>query len=237
MNIEANLIISLLKLTREGAVSLELVKKDAKLPSQLVEKLLQKLQNDGYIYLQKNVVDVDSLQRVKLAVYAVQLGADLENVSGFLRWKEFEDIAAIAFERNGYGVYRNLRFKHAGRRWEIDVVGCKKPIAVCLDCKHWHYGVYPSALRKIVEEQVERTFTFAESLPNPSVKIECVSWERIKFVPAVLLLAAGRFRFFDDVPIIPVLQLQDFLTQLPAFADSLKHLTKNMRSRATFGIQ
>lgn len=237
MNIEANLIISLLKLTREGAVSLELVKKDAKLPLQLVEKLLQKLQNDGYIYLQKNVVDVDSLQRVKLAVYAVQLGADLENVSGFLRWKEFEDIAAIAFERNGYGVYRNLRFKHAGRRWEIDVVGCKKPIAVCLDCKHWHYGVYPSALRKIVEEQVERTFTFAESLPNPSVKIECVSWERIKFVPAVLLLAAGRFRFFDDVPIIPVLQLQDFLTQLPAFADSLKHLTKNMRSRATFGIQ
>jgi len=237
LNIEANLIISLLKLTREGAVSLELVKKDAKLPLQLVEKLLQKLQNDGYIYLQKNVVDVDSLQRVKLAVYAVQLGADLENVSGFLRWKEFEDIAAIAFERNGYGVYRNLRFKHAGRRWEIDVVGCKKPIAVCLDCKHWHYGVYPSALRKIVEEQVERTFTFAESLPNPSVKIECVSWERIKFVPAVLLLAAGRFRFFDDVPIIPVLQLQDFLTQLPAFADSLKHLTKNMRSRATFGIQ
>jgi len=237
LSIEANLIISLLKLTREGAVSLELVKKDAKLPLQLVEKLLQKLQNDGYIYLQKNVVDVDGLQRVKLAVYAVQLGVDLENVSGFLRWKEFEDIASIAFERNGYGVYKNLRFKHAGRRWEIDVVGCKKPIAVCLDCKHWHYGVYPSALRKIVEEQVERTFTFAESLPNPSVKIECVSWERIKFVPAVLLLAAGRFKFFDDVPIIPVLQLQDFLTQLPAFADSLKHLTKNMRSRATFGIQ
>lgn len=236
MNIEANLIISLLKLTMEGAVSLELVKKDTKLPLQIVEKLLRKLQNDGCVYLQKSVVEADSLQRVKLAVYAVQLGADLEHVSSFLQWKEFEDIAAFAFERNGYSVYRNVRFKHAGRKWEIDVVGCKKPIAICLDCKHWHHGVYPSALRKIVEEQVERAFTFAESLPNPSVKIECVLWERIKFVPAVLLLVPGRFKFYDGVPIIPVLQLQDFLTQLPAFADSLKHLTKNMQGRATLDM-
>ncbi|MBX5328690.1 hypothetical protein HM003_04975 [Candidatus Bathyarchaeota archaeon A05DMB-5] len=237
MNIEGNLIISLLKLTREGAVSLELVKKDAKLPLQIVEKLLRKLQNDGCVYLQKSVVEADSLQRVKLAVYALQLGADVENVSSFLHWKEFEDIAALAFERNGYGVYRNVRFKYAGRRWEIDVVGCKKPIAVCLDCKHWHHGVYPSVLRKIVEEQVERAFIFAESLPNPFVKIECVSWERIKFVPAVLLLVPGRFKFYDGVPIIPVLQLQDFLTQLPALVDSLKHLTKDMRSRATLDMQ
>ncbi len=237
MNVEINLIISLLKLTSKGAVSSKIVKKDAKMPSQVAEKLLQKLQGDGLIYLRKDVVEADSLQRLKLAVYAVQSGADLENVSSFLQWKEFEDMAAIAFEHNGYKVYKNVRFKHAGHRWEIDIVSCRKPIVVCLDCKHWHHGMYPSALRKIVEEQVERTFAFAESLLGSSIKIECVSWERIKFVPAVLLLAAGRFKFFDDVPIIPVLQLQDFLTQLLAFADSLKHLTKNMQSRVTFGIQ
>lgn len=237
MNVEINLIISLLKLTREGAVSSEIVKKDVKITSQTAEKLLRKLQSDGLIYLRKDVVEADSLQRLKLAVYALQSGADLESVSSFLQWREFEDMAAVAFERNGYKVYKNVRFKHAGRRWEIDIVGCRKPIIACLDCKHWHHGMYPSVLKKIVEEQVERTFAFAESLPNPSVKIECVSWNSVKFVPAVLSLVAGRFKFYDDVPIVPILQLQDFLNQLPAYADSLKHSIKSMQERNTLDIQ
>lgn len=228
MSIERNLIISLLKLTKEGAVSAELVKKDAKIPSQVVEKLLRKMQNDGLIYLRKDVVEVNSLQRLKLAVYAMELGADIEGISSFLQWQEFENMAAVAFERNGYSVKRNLRFKHAGRKWEIDIVGCKKPMTLCVDCKHWHHGMYPSVLRKIVEEQVERTSAFAELLPSPSIKIECTSWDSIKFVPVVLSLVVGRFKFYDNVPIVPVLQLQDFLSQLPAYADSLKHFTKTV---------
>jgi hypothetical protein len=226
MSIERDLIITLLKLTRDGPVSKGIVKKDAKLPSEIVENLLRKLQNDRLIYLHKDIVEADSLQRLKLAVRTIGLGADIESVSGFLRWKEFEGIAAIAFEHNGYGVKKNLRFKHAGRRWEIDIVGFKQPIALCVDCKHWHHGMSPSALKKIVEEQVERASALAESLPNPAVKTEFVSWDFVRFVPAVLSLVAGKFKFYDDVPIVPVLQLQDFLGQLPAYIGSLKHFTK-----------
>jgi hypothetical protein len=176
--------------------------------------------------VQEDVVEADSLQRLKLAVRTIELGADIENVSSFLHWKEFEGMAAIAFEHNGYRVKSNLRFRHAGRRWEIDIVGFKQPIAVCMDCKHWHHGMSPSVLRRIVEEQAQRTFALVESLPNPAVKAEFVSWDYVKFMPAVLSLVAGSFKFYDDVPIIPVLQLQDFLSQLPAYADSLKHYTK-----------
>ncbi|MGC9345430.1 MAG: hypothetical protein ACP5ER_01375 [Candidatus Bathyarchaeales archaeon] len=156
----------------------------------------------------------------------MQLGADLERVSSFLDWKEFENIAAVAFERNGYTVNKNLRFRHAGRRWEIDIVGCKKPIVVCADCKHWHHGMYPSAIRRIVEEQVERTSALAEYLPVLAGKIECASWGRVELVPAVLSLVTARFKFYNNVPIIPVLQLQDFLSQLPAYVDLLKHFSK-----------
>jgi hypothetical protein len=226
MSIERDLIISLLKLTGDGSVSKGIVKKDAKLPSEIVENLLRKLQNDRLIYLQKDIVEVSSLQRLKLAVHIISLGADIESVSGFLQWKEFEGIAAVAFERNGYGVKKNLRFKHAGRRWEIDIVGFKQPIVVCMDCKHWHHGMSPSVLKKIVEEQVQRTSALAESLPNPTVKAEFVSWDSVKFIPAVLSLVTGRFKFYDNVPIVPVLQLQDFLGQLPAYADALKHYTR-----------
>jgi len=228
MSIEKEVIISILKLTKNGPILNKLVNEDARVTSDFAQNLLRKLQKEGLIYLQKDMIEADGLQRLKLAVYAIRLGADFERVCGFLQWKEFENVAVVAFEQNSYSVEKNLRFKHAGRRWEIDIVGCKRPIVLCVDCKHWHHGMYPSALRKIVEEQVERTFALAESLPALAGKIECTSWDMVKLVPAVLSLVAGRFKFYDNVPIVSVLQLQDFLSQLPAYVSSLKHFSKRL---------
>jgi Holliday junction resolvase-like predicted endonuclease len=228
MDIERNLIISVLKLTREGPIANAIVSRDAKIATKIVNNIVKELQKNGLIYLRDNVLEVDSVQRLKLAVHAIRLGADFERVSGFLDWKEFENIAALAFEINGYRVKKNLRFKHEGRRWEIDIIGCKKPLVVCVDCKHWHHGMYPSALKKIVEAQVERTFALAESLPRLLGEIGCTSWKKAKLVPAVLSLVKGRFKFYDDVSIIPVLQLQNFLSELPAHADTLKHFSKRI---------
>jgi Holliday junction resolvase-like predicted endonuclease len=226
MVIERELLISLLKLTREGPVLVEYVKKDARIAEDIVTRLLEKLQNEDMVYLQGGTVEVTSDNRLRLAVKAASLGADVEHVSAFLRWQEFEDIAAIALERNGYVVAKNVRFKHAGRKWEIDVVGCKKPLVACIDCKHWHHGMAPSALKRIAEAQVERTRALAESLPNVSLEIECAKWNKAKFIPAILSLTQGSFKFYDMVPIVPVLQLQDFLSQLPAYTASLKYFLK-----------
>jgi len=228
MNIERELIISILKLTKNGLISAEVVSKDAKMPSTVAKNLLKKWQNDGLVYLQNKVIKVDSVKRLKLAVHAMQLGGDLERVSSFLDWKEFENIAAIAFELNSYSVTKNLRFKHAGRKWEIDIVGCKKPIVVCVDCKHWHHGMYPSAMRRIIEEQVERTFALAESMPKLAEEIDCASWSRVKLVPTILSLMTARSKFYKKVPIVPVLQLQDFISQLPAYVNSLKHFSRRL---------
>lgn len=228
MNIERELIISVLKLTKSGPVSFEVLIKDAKISSMIAKNIVKKLQNDGLVYLRNKIINVDSLKRLKLAVRAMQLGADLEHVSSFLDWREFETIAAIAFERNGYRVKKNVRFKHAGRRWEIDIVGCKKPTLVCVDCKHWHHGMYPSTIRKIVEEQVERTLALAASLPRLAENVGCASWKRVKLVPVILSLTPARFKFYKKVPIVPILQLQDFVNQLPAHMDSLKHFTRQV---------
>jgi Holliday junction resolvase-like predicted endonuclease len=224
--IEIGLIMSILKLTKNGPASRESVNKDAKLPSDIASKLLRKLQTDGMVYLSDNNVDADAGSRLKLAIRAVALGADIERVSDFLSWQEFEDIAAIALERNGYVVAKNVRFKHAGRKWEIDIVGCKKPLVICIDCKHWRHGMAPSALKRIAEAQVERTRALAASLPHVSLEIECAKWNKAKFIPTVLSLTQGNFKFYDMVPIVPVLQLQDFLSQLPAYTESLKYFSK-----------
>ncbi|MCJ7559693.1 restriction endonuclease [Candidatus Bathyarchaeota archaeon] len=226
MSIERDLITSILKLTANGSVARERINKDAKIASDIALKLLRRLQNEDMVYLRGNIVEADGNCRLKLAVKAVVLGADVEHISGFLSWQEFEDIAAIALEKNGYVVTKNVHFKHGGRRWEIDVVGCKKPLVICIDCKHWHHGMSPAALKKIAEAQIERTRALSESLPNISLDIECAKWNKAKFIPAVLALIPCSFKFYDMVPIVPVLQLQDFLNQLPAYTESLKYFLK-----------
>jgi Holliday junction resolvase-like predicted endonuclease len=226
MVVERDLLISLLKLTKDGPVLIEDVNKDSRIALDIVRKLLEKLQNEDMIYLQGDTVKAINNNRLRLAVKAASLGADVEQISAFLRWQEFEDIAAIALERNGYVVAKNVRFKHAGRKWEIDIVGCKKPLVICIDCKHWRHGMAPSALKRTAEAQVERTRALAASLPHVSLEIECTKWNKAKFIPTVLSLTQGRFKFYDMVPIVPVLQLQDFLSQLPAYTESLKYFSK-----------
>ncbi|MEM3577420.1 MAG: restriction endonuclease [Candidatus Bathyarchaeia archaeon] len=184
------------------------------------------MQNDGFIYVKGALVEADGTQRLKLAVKALSLGADIETVSAFLQWREFEEIAATALERNGYSVSKNIHFSYAGRRWEMDVVGCRKPIVLCIDCKHWHRAISPSALKTVVAEQTQRTWAFAEALPTLAGKVECAMWDSACLVPTVLSLVAGKFKFYDNVPIVPVLQLQDFINQLPAYVESLRHFKK-----------
>src|SRR5664279_1520069 len=186
MSVERNLVISLLKLTKEGPVLIESVNKDAKIPSAVSLKLLDKLQNENLIYLKPGAVEADSNSRLKLAVKAASLGADIEQISDLLCWQEFEEIAAYALKCNGYTVQNNVRFKHKTKRWEIDVVGCKKPLVICIDCKHWQRAFASSTLKRIVDLQAQRTLALADSLPNLTLNLECSKWEKTKFIPTVL---------------------------------------------------
>jgi len=226
MVVELNLLISLLKLTGNGSALIEDVKRDARIPTEIMEKLLQNLQNHEAVYLKDGSVEVDASSRLKLAVKAVSLGADIERVSSLLCWQEFEEIAAFALRNNSYVVAKNVRFKHGGRKWEVDVVGCKKPLVVCIDCKHYHHGLSPSAMQKIAEAQVQRTEALADTLPSTTIKLDCASWDKAKFVPAILSLLPGRAKFYDEVPIVPVLQLQDFISQLPVQVEVLTYFQK-----------
>jgi Holliday junction resolvase-like predicted endonuclease len=230
MSVERNLLISLLKLTKEGPILIEDVNKDARIPSIVSSKLLDKLQNENLIYLKSTSVEVDSDSRLKIAIKATALGADIEHISDLLCWQEFEEIAAMALKNNGYIVQNNVRFKHEGKRWEIDVVGCKKPIVVCIDCKHWQRAFASSVLKRIIDLQAQRTRALAESLPNIALKLECAKWEKAKFIPAVLSLIPSAFKFYDKVPVVPVLQLQDFICQLPAYTEELRFYPKTFKT-------
>ena len=222
MQVLCEVIISILKASKGEPISRELVNSEDKFPLETTERLLQTLHNDGLVYLLDGFLQTNSSQRISLALRALELGADYERVSSFLEWREFESLAAAALEIHGYSVVRNMRFKQGGRRWEMDIVGCRRPLVVCVDCKQWRQGLCPSKLRGAIDQQVKRTMAFSEFLPSPTVRVECVSWDRAKFIPVVVSLIPASFKFHERTPVVPILQLQDFLAQLPMCTDSLR---------------
>jgi Holliday junction resolvase-like predicted endonuclease len=229
MSIERNLLISILRLTKEGPALIESVNIVARLPLSVTLTLLEKLQNEDLLYLRNGNIEVDSNCRLKLAVKAASLGAVVEHISDLLCWQEFEKIVALALKSNGYTVKNNVRFKHGLKRWEIDVVGCKNPLVVCIDCKHWQHAISDSTLKRIVNLQSQRTQALTDSLPDINLKLECVKWEKAKFIPAVLSLISSSHKFYDNIPVVSVLQLQDFICQLPAYTDDLKIFPKTFK--------
>jgi len=230
---ERNLLFHVLKLTRDGSARKEQISLEARTPQQITEEYLEKFSQAGLIELREKTVEASPIQRVKIAVQAIRLGADLERVSRALEWAEFENLAAVAFEANHFAVNRRFRFKWAGRRWEIDILGYKKPLIVCADCKHWLHGWTRSSIVKAVELQVERTRVLAEALPSIPEKINLAGWKETTLVPTIVSLVPGSFKFYNRVPTVPVLQLQNFLEELPAHTTQLLHFTAKPQKRRT----
>jgi len=228
MTAEKDVIASLLRLTKTGPIQKELLRKDARVSFQVIEDTLRKLSEGEFIRQRRGLVEVEPSQRVSVAVQAIKLGADFERICKYLEWTEFEGIAAQAFQANGFRVLRNFRFKHAGKNWEIDVLGCREPLIVCADCKHWRRGWSTAAIIKTVEAQVERTRALADALPNYYQKAQLTEWKSATIIPLILSLVPGPFKFHNNVPIVPVLQLQDFINELPLEVASLTHFKKKL---------
>jgi len=223
MAFERNFLVSVLKLTKGGPVAKELVAKDAEIPTQTANQLLKKFCEAGLIQWRHKTIEASSNQRVKTAIHAIKSGADFERVCRFLEWNEFENLAAAALEANNFAVRRCFRFKWTQRRWEIDVLGCREPIIACVDCKHWGHGWRKSAIMKAVEAQALRTKVLAEALPSLQEEVGLAHWREATLIPIVLSLVPGPLKFYNNVPIVPILQLQNFLNELQAHVMSLTH--------------
>ncbi len=224
---EKEIAASVLRLTRTGLIHKELIKKNARVSSEALEAALRQFSKMGFISLQKSWVEVSLNQRVNLAVHAVKLGCDYEQICKLLSWMEFESIAVQAFEENQFWVLKNFHFQLQGKRWEIDVLGCREPLVVCVDCKHWQHGWSRGAIIKAVEAQTERTHAFADALPSHYQKARLATWKRAIIIPLILSLVPGTFKFHNNVPIVPVLQLPSFINELPLEVTSLTRFPKN----------
>ena len=229
MSFERNMLISVLKLTKNGLALIKDVNTEARLPQTVCINLLQKLQNENILKLKNDTIEIENQGRIKLAIKAATTGADIQHISTLMDWQEFEQIAAVALKYNGYNVHNNIRFKHENKRYEIDVIGCRKPLVICIDCKHWAHTITPSTLRKIAEQQTQRTKNLSDTLPNTKLNLECTQWDTAKFAPAVISLMPSTNKFHNQVPIVPILSIQDFINQLPFQIENIQTYQKNFK--------
>jgi Holliday junction resolvase-like predicted endonuclease len=228
MTIKTDVLISILKLTNSGLVAEEAVAIDANVPVHIANNVLEGFREIGLIECENGKIEVSSNQRVKLAIHAINHGTDIERVCKVLEWTEFENFSATAFETNNFAVERRFRFKASGRRWEIDVLAYSEPIIVCVECKRWRRGWGNSAIRKIVEAQAKRTEVLAKNLQDIQREIGLDDWKQATLFPVILSLFPGPVKFYKQVPVVPILQLQNFLMEFQGHITELMHFRANL---------
>ena len=232
MTVSRDVLVSLLKLTQTGSVSRDSVQRDSRVPRLVLSRYLSELSEIDLIKEIAGSIELTPSQRIRIAFLALRTGADFRRVCTTLSWSEFEKIAADTFELNGYEVIKNFHFKHESRRWEMDIIAFEKPSIICADCKHWKHGWRRAATEKAAQAQIDRTEAFAKALPNYRQKMKLEKWQTAKVMPMILSLEAGPVKFFDGVPIVPVLQLQDFINELPANDHLLRSFCQNNLSQS-----
>ena len=175
------------------------------------KELLYTLVQNGIGTWNDDLVDFDiPHDRLQTALFAITLGATIEDVSEYLTWRDFEAITGIILEENGFDVTKNLVLTKP--RMEIDVIGKKMNLALLIDCKHWK-TMSKSALDEIVKKQIERVKRY-------------VADEDITALPVIVTLHQEGTQLVENVPIVPIMKLPSFLDEFVGNLSSLKSIGK-----------
>jgi hypothetical protein len=195
----------------EGGVSVTDFSIVTELDEISAKELLYTLVQNGIGTWNDDLVDFDiPNDRLQTALFAIKLGADVESVSEYLTWQDFESITGLILEKKDFDVTKNLILTKP--RMEIDVVGTKMDIALLIDCKHWK-TMSKSALDEIVKKQVERVKRY-------------VADESMSALPVIVTLHQEEIQFIHNVPIVPIMKLSSFLDEFVGNLDSLVSIEK-----------
>ena len=195
----------------EGGVSITDFSIVSELDEISAKELLYTLVQNGIGTWNDDLVDFDiPNDRLQTALFAINLGATIEDVSEYLTWRDFESLTGLILEEKDFDVTKNLIMTKP--RMEIDVVGKKMNTALLIDCKHWK-NMSKSALDEIVKKQIERVKRY-------------VADESMSALPVIVTLHQEEIQFVDNVPIVPIMKLSSFLDEFVGNLDSLMSIEK-----------
>ncbi len=160
-------------------------------------------------YVDSGFISFGQSDKLRTAMLAIKMGADVEDLSKMLSWRDFELLATSILDASGYTTHHSFRLKKP--RIEIDVVGIKDRVALLLDCKHWKRSS-PSEMAKFCSMQIRRAEAFVRASKG----------ETELAVPAILTLHLESITFADCVPVIPIIKLRSFLNEMQGYLNEIK---------------
>ncbi len=171
------------------------------------KKILDELVKNGIGSKDGDLFNFNSGDRLKSALFILENGATIDEVSEHIDWKDFEGLIAEILESKGFGTIRNMILTKP--RIEIDVVGIKIGVAILIDCKHWK-RTSTSAIQRAVEKQVMRTKRYVSQTRGATA------------IPAIVTLYEEKVSFINKVPIIPIQKFSSFVDEFYGNLDEVK---------------
>ena len=163
----------------------------------IAENVLDFLNNNGIGTSSGSKILFSNADRLKIAILAIKMGCDIEQISKKLTWKDFEALTSKILRLSGYKTAIHVTFLKP--RMEIDVVGLKSQFAITVDCKHWNHGSI-SVLSFCTKRQIERTKILLIKRSNISSAL-----------PIIVTLHSTKLRFINGTPIVPITEFISFL--------------------------
>ena len=175
------------------------------------KELLDIFAHNGIGELDNNSMNFHPSDKIRGAIFALENGVPIEDISELLNWKDFENLVSQILLEKEFDVEKNLILTKP--RMEIDVIGIKFGITILIDCKHWK-RMNESSIREIVRKQNERAKNYVKKS------------ESLLAVPVIITLHQEEISFINKVPIVPILQISSFLDDFFGNLDCMKIIKK-----------
>jgi hypothetical protein len=155
-------------------------------------------------------LDKDDVTSPVCVGYALlKMGAEPDEVSRLLTWRQFEQLSAALLRASGYSVMENITLTKP--RAQLDVVAKGTSLLLNVDCKHYRRGNSPSALSKFAGDQLRRSTLLRKKIDD-----------RRPIASVILSMSEPEGKFVRGVAVVPVRTLQNFLTTIDSYLGLLE---------------
>ncbi len=190
------------------------------------EKILNSLNFDLSSFFKE--ISFSDKTKGEIILRLIESGTDIRAIFEFLDWKGFEIIISTIFDKIGYTVQSNFRYKDESTKYEIDVLAFKFPYLFVIDCKHYKHPS-PTVMKEAVIKQKERTEVLLEMFPilyeELISKLLLPIKRQIYLYPLIISWRNQEVQFHQNIPIVAFSKLSGFLQEIDEFRFNLFHLS------------
>ncbi|NPB00392.1 MAG: hypothetical protein GXO10_03360 [Crenarchaeota archaeon] len=199
----------LLRYEVPGKISINELKRFLKLDKETILNIVDLFKK--FLRVNEDYLVVDC-SKVDIIEYCLRKGIyiDLERLSRYLSWQDFEELIKRFFREFNYNCVHRLRIPVEGRRLEIDLLAYRENVLLLIDSKRY---VKAKVRRVLVEDHVRKVEIIAKRgidalvsrLPTSSRYYELLLY------PVIVTVHDCLQEIEHDVPIVSIYRLRDFL--------------------------